>query len=248
MSYRRWSIIDNFTPENECLDSATIPKRAKHNVTMQHGAIILCGGHSSRMGRPKWSLPFGPETMLARIARLVGEVCEPIVVVKAAGQEIPTLPLPVLFSEDRHPDRGPLEGLAAGLRALPEGVLGAYVTGCDVPLLVPDFVRRMFALLGEDTAAVPVSEGYLHPLAAVYRTGIVDVVDELLASQRLRPTFLFDCVATRRVEAAELRDVDPRLDTLRNLNSPADYLAALTEAGFTAPPDLFDEITTRTFA
>ncbi len=215
---------------------------------MTHGAIILCGGHSTRMGRPKWALPFGPETMLARIVRLVGEACEPIVVVKAAGQELPALPRPVTIAIDRCPDRGPLEGLAAGLRALPEGVQAAYATGCDVPLLVPNFVRRMFALLGDDAAAVPMSEGFLHPLSAVYRPGLVDVVDELLASERLRPTFLFDCVATRRVEAAELRDVDPRLDTLKNLNSPADYLAALAEAGFVPPPGLFDETATRTLA
>ena len=43
---------------------------------------------------------------------------------------------------DRLPDRGPLEGIAAGLRALGKRVEAAYVTGCDVPLLVPGFVRR----------------------------------------------------------------------------------------------------------
>jgi hypothetical protein len=55
---------------------------------------------------------------------------------------------------------------------------------------------------------------------------------------------LFDTVATRRVEEKELLDVDPRLDTLKNLNHPADYLAALAQAGFEAPPEVvakFDE-------
>ena len=42
---------------------------------MRRGAIILCGGASSRMGRDKAWLPFGPdEVMLQRVVRLVGEV------------------------------------------------------------------------------------------------------------------------------------------------------------------------------
>jgi molybdopterin-guanine dinucleotide biosynthesis protein A len=117
-------------------------------------------------------------------------------------------------------------------------VEAAYATGCDVPLLVPAFVARMFDLLGDHAAAVPVSGGFQHPLAAVYRRSLIEVVDALLATHRLRPSYLFDAVSTRRVAEEELRDVDPQLDTLKNLNHPADYLAALEQAGFTAPPDV----------
>ncbi len=152
------------------------------------------------MGTAKLALPFGPELMLERIVRLLGEACQPIVVVAAAGQELPALPSGVIVARDLHPERGPLEGLSAGLTALGEDVEAAYATSCDVPLLVPAFVRRMFELLGDYRAAVPVSGGYHHPLAAVYRRGVVDVVNELLASNRMRPAYLFDIVSTRRVE------------------------------------------------
>jgi molybdopterin-guanine dinucleotide biosynthesis protein A len=43
------------------------------------GGIVLCGGRSTRMGRPKLSLPFGPETMLQRVLRILSEVVAPIV-------------------------------------------------------------------------------------------------------------------------------------------------------------------------
>jgi molybdenum cofactor guanylyltransferase len=202
---------------------------------MHRGGIILCGGRSSRMGTAKLALPFGPELMLQRIVRLLGEVCRPIVVVAAPEQELPALSEGVIIARDRREGRGPLEGLSAGLAALPGEVEAAYATSCDVPLLVPAFVRRMFDLLGDDSAAVPVSGGFQHPLAAVYRRGLLDVINELLAAERMRPAFLFDAVPTRRVAERELTDVDPRLTTLNNLNHPADYLAALAEAGFTAP-------------
>jgi molybdopterin-guanine dinucleotide biosynthesis protein A len=205
---------------------------------MNRGGIILCGGRSSRMGTAKLALPFGPELLLERIVRLLGEVCRPIVVVAAPDQSLPDLPDAVIVARDRRAGRGPLEGLSAGLAALPESVEAAYATSCDVPLLVPAFVLRMFELLDEHRVAVPLSGGYHHPLAAVYRRGLVDVVNALLASDRLRPSYLFDIVSTRRVAASELTDVDPKLDTLKNLNHPADYLAALAEAGFTAPPDV----------
>jgi molybdopterin-guanine dinucleotide biosynthesis protein A len=190
------------------------------------------------MGTPKWALPFGPESMLERVVRLLGSVCRPIVVVAAPTQELPSLPPEVIVVRDRREGRGPLEGLSVGLRALDERASAAYVTGCDVPLLVPAFVRRMCDLLGDYAACVPVTRGYQHPMAAVYRRSLVDLVDELLAADRLRPAFLFDAVSTRRVSESELTDVDPQLDTLKNLNHPADYLAALAQAGFAPPADV----------
>ncbi len=198
------------------------------------------------MGLAKLALPFGGETMLERIVRLLGEVCAPIVVVAAAReQQLPSLPRPVILTHDRRQGRGPLEGLLAGLAALPADVEAAYVTSCDVPLLEPAFVERMFDRLEHHAAAVPVSAGFHHPLAAVYRRSLVDVVEALIAAGRMRPTDLFDVVPTMRVDERELRDVDPRLDTLRNLNTPADYLAALDSAGLTAPAEVLAQLSGR---
>ena len=44
-------------------------------------AIILCGGRSTRMGRDKSALPFGDETMLARVTRLAGSIAGQVLVV-----------------------------------------------------------------------------------------------------------------------------------------------------------------------
>lgn len=206
---------------------------------MQTGAIILCGGKSSRMGRDKATLPFGPELMLPRTIRLLSEVVDPgkIVVVAAIDQQLPPLPQPVIVARDQHPSRGPLEGIAAGLEAIPRGVEAVYVTSCDVPLLVPAFVTRMFELLEDFDIAVPWEGEQFHPLSAVYRPTVAGMARQLVQADKRRVRFLFDDARTRRVGIDQLRLVDPELQTLMNLNHREDYQAALKIAGFSETSD-----------
>jgi molybdenum cofactor guanylyltransferase len=197
---------------------------------MTRGGIVLCGGKSSRMGTSKAWLPFGPETMLQRVVRRLAEAVTPIVVVAAPDQELPELPAGIVLARDERQERGPLEGLRAGLKALPAAVDAAFVTSCDVPLLAPAFVSTMFELgRGYDIAVMEVG-GFAHPLSAVYSRDTLPHVEQLLASDRLRPVFLFDAVRTRRVTPAEMTG-DPELRTLRNLNTRDDYEQALVDEG-----------------
>jgi molybdopterin-guanine dinucleotide biosynthesis protein A len=194
------------------------------------GGIVLCGGQSKRMGRPKAWLPFAGELMLPRVVRLLGQAVQPIVVVAAADQDVPPLPDDVAIVRDEEKGRGPLEGLAAGLSALAGKVDAAYLSSCDVPFLVPAFVRRLIDLLGDDQSiCVPKVGDWHHPLAAVYRMDVLDEVRRLLVENRLRPVFLFETVSTRVVQEAELANADPTMQSLRNLNSPEDYQAAVRD-------------------
>ena len=197
---------------------------------MTTGGIVLCGGRSTRMGSPKALLPFGDETMLQRVVRLLGSVVSPLVVVAAPDQSLPELPAAVSVTRDEREGRGPLEGLRAGLKGLPATVDAAYVTSCDVPLLVPAFALRMIDLMGDADIAVMEIDGFPHPLSAVYRRSTLPHVEKLLAEDRLRPVFLFDAVTTRRVRPEEMISVDPQLLTLRNLNTREDYEQALEAA------------------
>lgn len=198
---------------------------------MTIGGIVLCGGKSTRMGVPKATLPFGPETMLQRVVRLLGSVVSPIIVVAARDQALPPLPDEVRIARDEREARGPLEGIRAGLSALPPSIDAAYITSCDVPLLVPAFVGRMIELMGDHDVAVMEIDGFTHPLSAVYRRSTLPHVERLLAHDRLRPVFLFEMVKTRRVRPDEIT-ADPGLRTLRNLNTRDDYERALADAGF----------------
>jgi molybdopterin-guanine dinucleotide biosynthesis protein A len=196
--------------------------------------IVLAGGRSSRMGTPKAALEWHGSTLLRRITGIVARgVDGPVVVVRAPGQALPPLPESVEVVEDAREGRGPLEGLAAGLAALDGRADAAYTSSTDAPLLHPAFVRRVLGALGEDVDVVlPRAAGFPHPLAAAYRTTLLPIVERLLAEDRLRPAFLFDeCRVLRLGEDGLLADpalaaADPGLDSVLNLNEPADYEAA----------------------
>lgn len=194
------------------------------------GGIVLCGGKSSRMGQPKAWLPFGNEVLLQRIVRILGEVVSPIVVVAAQGQELPELPPEVLITRDEREALGPVGGLAAGFAALRGRADAAYVSACDVPLLMPAIVRHICGQLGGSDIAIPVDGQFPHPLAAVYRLSLEQRVQELLEAGRLRPIFLWEGAKVTSIAVDSLKALDPELNSFRNANTPEEFEAILTLA------------------
>jgi molybdopterin-guanine dinucleotide biosynthesis protein A len=196
------------------------------------GALILCGGESRRMGRPKAWLPFGGQTLLertiGRVRRAVGE--GPIVVVAAPGQDLPPLPEVVQTARDPIRGRGPLQGLAAGLAAMPASAELVYATATDAPFLAPAWIGGLVDRIGDADLAIADIGGFLHPLAALYRRATVwPAIERLLAADRLRPVYLLEELRAQVLTAEEMRSVDPPLETLRNLNTPEDYERALAD-------------------
>ena len=187
------------------------------------------------MGRSKADLPFGPERMLQRVVRIMSGVVSPVAVVAARDQKLLDLSEGVLIVHDTDDWRGPLAGLAAGLGALRAESDAAYASSCDVPFLEAAFVRALISHLGEHDLVMVRDGRYHHPLTAVYRTRLASTIQELLDQDQSRPVALLDCCDAMVVDAEELRCVDPGLDSLRNLNTPDEYRAALREAGFGDP-------------
>ena len=198
---------------------------------MRIGGIVLSGGRSRRMGSSKAWLRFGEEFLLQRVVRLLSGTLNPMLVVSAPRQRLPRLPDNVEIIQDRVPDRGPLQGLAAGLEAISRQADAAFVCGCDAPFLRPGFVRRLAHLAGEADIVMPQEEGRLHPLAAVYRVSVLPVILEMLDTGVLKLTTLTERCCCRHVPGSVLREVDPELESLRNINTSEEYDRALADAG-----------------
>lgn len=202
------------------------------------GSIVLCGGESRRMGQSKAWLPFGPELLLQRAVRVVSEVAQSVVVVAAPDQRCPPLTPEVRVVHDALPGRGPLEGFAAGLGALPSAAQIVFITSTDAPFLMPTLIRFLCEqLLCEPTrcAAVPFVEGFPQPLTAAYRKEeVLEAVEAQMVRNQRRLMDLLDQIPILSVPETQIRALDPDLASFRNLNTQADYLQALRDAGLTA--------------
>ncbi len=137
--------------------------------------IVLAGGKSSRMGRPKALLPIGPagDTFFDRITRTLLEagVDDVVVVVGADADAIRAGVRPrtgVRIVENPDYEQGQLTSLLAGLRAIDAArSTAALVTLIDVPLVSAATVRILIAAQREHEAPVvrPVSKGrHGHPV------------------------------------------------------------------------------------
>lgn len=187
------------------------------------GGVVLCGGLSRRMGTSKAWLACGSEYLLQRMVRIVSTVVQPVVVASRPGQSLPPLPDDVLLAHDAVDDAGPLAGMDAGFRAVADRCDAVFVTSCDHPLLKPSVVERLIEWLGDDSAVVPSHERRLYPLTAVYRLDTHSFLTELLARRCLRVRDFARACGARIVAASDLSDVDPDLDSLRNVNDPDTY-------------------------
>lgn len=202
-------------------------------TAMRVGSLILAGGRSIRMGKPKESLPFGEVTLLGHVCASLLGCTNPVVVVARDGhQNLPPLPAGARVTVDLEAEAGPLWAICAGLRFVrSHGLLDAtdavFVTACDTPFLHAGLITGLSQRLGDRQAVVPTVGGILQPLCAVYRVSVLDAVENLLARGIRTPRSLVDTVPTRLVDELELAQIDPGLRSVENLNTPEDYEKAL---------------------
>jgi molybdenum cofactor cytidylyltransferase len=138
-------------------------------------AVVLAAGRSSRMGRPKATLPVDErDTFLSRIVRtfLAAGIDDVVVVLghdaEAIAESFARSGLPARFALNREYDRGQLSSLQAGLAVVDRpGVTAALLTLVDVPLVSESTIRSVIARFRETHAPVvrPVNGGrHGHPI------------------------------------------------------------------------------------
>jgi len=194
-----------------------------HRTIADATAVVLTGGKSSRMGRPKALLPFDGEPLIVQIVRHLKRVFAETVVVAAPEQELPLLP--VALVRDQVAYQGPVSGIYRGLKAATKEV--CFVTSCDAPFLDLALISHLLSEISDCDVVVPFWQERFQPLHAVYRRSVAPLLHEQLERGELRPIFLYDKVRTRKVHEDEIRTLDPEGMSFLNMNSPADYDSAL---------------------
>jgi molybdopterin-guanine dinucleotide biosynthesis protein A len=145
-------------------------------------ALLLTGGESRRMGTDKAAIHWCGETLATRAARVLAEVCDPVVEVGPGYTSLPAV-------REEPPGSGPVQALLAGVDAL--GARGpVLLLACDLPRVDAPLLRLLADRPGEHTVMA------MHRDRAQY------------ACARYGPVWLAAARATRATSFARVPDGD----------------------------------------
>ena len=179
---------------------------------MEATLLVLAGGDSRRMGRPKPWIEVG-ETVLLRyvVERLAPAFSEVVVSFGEPEQMEQLVPYRVVF--DRKRAAGPLAGLEAGLLAARHEVL--FAVACDMPYVTSSVAEVAVAAARSCDAAIPRHDGLFEPVCGAYRkTALPTIVGALDAGNHVA----HDVVES--MDVTWLEGLDPA--QFESLNTPAD--------------------------
>jgi FdhD protein len=189
-------------------------------------AAVLAGGRSMRMGVDKTLLDVDGEALLARVVEIVAGVCAEVVVVTNRPEAVAEagIPADVTVLVDEVAYQGPLGGLVTALKgARQEWVLAV---AADMPWLNPDVVRALWDARDGAQVVVPLTDKGLEPLLALYHRDCLPAARRALDTGRRRLVAFFGDVTVAEVPVDALREVDPQLASLFNVNTPEDLAEA----------------------
>jgi len=207
------------------------PASSVKQPLIRASAIVLAGGRSRRMGKPKATLRFGTATILENIVGELATAFDEILLIGAPARSenfaieslVRNMPLVRLLRDER-PHEGAAVAIVRGLAAIQSDA--AFVCSCDVPLLQMELVRGLYEMLKDFDAVIPTVGGLPQPLLAFYRTAAGPLIQAKLASGERRLTLITAALTAYRPEEAELRRFDSDLRSFLNVNTPEDYRRA----------------------
>jgi molybdenum cofactor guanylyltransferase len=181
--------------------------------------VVLCGGRSRRMGVDKALIDAGGEPLVARTARTLAEVAEPVFLAPGTPGRLET-DLGYEEVEDERPNAGPLGGLVAAMAASPHPLVAALAV--DMPFASPAVFRLLRQMHAGEDVVLPVTASGPEPLHAVYSTSCLGELRAALAQGRLGLRSVLKGLSIREVLEVEWRLADPGSTFALNLNRVED--------------------------
>src|SRR5512146_1058679 len=184
--------------------------------------IVLAGGENRRMGADKAFLKLAGVPLIEHVMRSLKAVCRDIIIVtnsprlyKAYGVSVVT---------DAFSLRGPLTGIYSGLKKSADEY--NFVVACDMPFLNPRLLAYLGSLAAGYDAVVPAVDGMLEPLHAVYRKGLLPVIEAQIIRYEQQIRVLFEKQRVRYVAEKEIDRFDPSRKSFKNHNTQQEYEGA----------------------
>jgi len=176
--------------------------------------LVLAGGASKRMGRPKAWLKVGDTILLRWVIDRLAPSFEEVITAFAEPEQMEE-PIPYRIVFDRRRMAGPLAGIEAGLEASLHDTV--FVIACDMPYVTPEVAQMAVAAARSCDAAVPRIDGRPEPVCAAYRRAALHHISASLDAGSRRAA---DVLA--QMDVTWLEHVPS--DVVRSLNTPDDYL------------------------
>ncbi|MBI2915088.1 MAG: molybdenum cofactor guanylyltransferase [Firmicutes bacterium] len=185
--------------------------------------VILAGGRSSRLGRPKALLDVGGTSLIERIACTLDRIFCQLFVVTNFPELLP--PVPASIVGDVVACRGPISGIHSGLVHSRQPYV--FVVACDMPFVAPDLIRAMCEARDGFDAVVPDMGGGLEPLFAVYGDRCTGLFGTCLERGDGRIVSIYDKIRIRWFVKQEVEAFGPPGRLFYNINTEDDYRRAL---------------------
>jgi molybdopterin-guanine dinucleotide biosynthesis protein A len=181
--------------------------------------LVLCGGRSRRMGRPKAFLPYQGTTIVEHILGTLRELFSEVFLVANEPEAYENLGVDVV--KDILPYRGPLGGILSGLLVASHQY--SFIIACDMPLVDRRLIREMTAgRHGNDVVVLSHKQG-IEPLLGVYSKNCIKPLEESLFAGNLSvQDFLCGLKAQTFVSSFDGTTEDA-LPPFFNVNTPQDY-------------------------
>ena len=158
------------------------------------GLVILSGGRSTRMGQDKAALPWGDETLLTRMGRILDFFPERLLSVAPAQSHYLDGYTNVV---DLVEGLGPIGGIYSALKYAASDALLAV--SCDMPMYGATEAKEAveaFLEAGTDIL-LPIADGEPQMLAAVYSKGCLPMIEQMIADRIYKLRVLTELVPTR---------------------------------------------------
>jgi len=196
---------------------------SRETLPLDLTALILCGGRSKRMGRPKAFLPFGGTTMINHILTNVKDMFAETFLVSNEPESFEDFDVDVV--KDILPYRGPLGGILSGLLVSQHS--HAFVIACDMPLITPKMIRELCQRRFEHDVVVASHDEGIEPLLGVYSKNCIKSLEESLFNGDLA---LKDFLSGLNSVTYDLEEEtkEGSLPPYFNVNTPQDYSRLVT--------------------
>jgi molybdopterin-guanine dinucleotide biosynthesis protein A len=179
---------------------------------MQASLLVLAGGDSRRMGRPKAWLKVGDTVLLRYVVDRLAPAFSEVMVSFAEPEQLEE-PVPYRIVFDRKPAAGPLAGIEAGLLEAHNEVV--FAVACDMPYVTQDVALVAVAAARACDAAIPRIDGRPEPVCGAYRRSALPLIAGAINMGRFKAA---DIAA--ELDVTWLEGLDPEL--FKSLNTTED--------------------------